>query len=75
MTGRGEGHGAETKPQRSYQREIQRLRRVMGRIEWVQPMYNGHRTCPSCESAWGEGHDYGCELGRILNRVEAGGPR
>jgi hypothetical protein len=41
---------------RSYQREIAKLRALVANVQWVQPSYNGGRSCSGC----GEMQYHGC---------------
>ncbi len=55
---------------RSYQRQIQRLMRLLEDVQWVQPAYNGSPSCSYC----GEQqhlHTTPCELSSLLAQRKA----
>lgn len=52
--------------QRSYQREIKKLKDLLRDIEWVQPMYNGSPSCSCCGNQQHQGHQPDCALKAIV---------
>jgi hypothetical protein len=50
--------------------EVERLRGLLGRLEWADEDDTGRRYCPVCEwaEATGQGHDPGCWLAAELAR-------
>jgi hypothetical protein len=52
--------------QRSYQREIARLKRLVSDAEWVQPTYNGSPSCAFCGNQQHWNHAVDCPLPKPL---------
>lgn len=55
----------EPRTLRSYRREAKRLRDLVERIQWVQPMFNGCDSCSGCGAMRHHGCMEGCEVARV----------
>ena len=50
---------------RSYQREIRKLRELVRRMTWVQPMSNSSPSCACCGNQKHFGHNDLCAAARL----------
>ena len=52
--------------------EVERLRRLLVAVTWVQPMYNGSPSCSRCGNQKHRGHAEGCDLAALSSPTTGG---